>query len=100
MPAAAAGATATAGNCMRNGVHAACWPLQPPVAAAAAVRRLSGSPAAVLELLPEVFEQLIGITWSLEGYWVDTSIDVALDLVGGTAAFFFFNGQYVNGHGV
>ncbi len=48
----------------------------------------------------EVFEQLIGITWSLEGYWVDTSIDVALDLVGGTAAFLFFNGRYVNGHGV
>lgn len=48
----------------------------------------------------EVFERLVGHTWSIEGYWLDTSIDVALGIIGGVVGFLFFRGKYMNTHGV
>lgn len=33
----------------------------------------------------EVFERLVGITWSPEGYWLDTYSDIISDILGGTA---------------
>jgi hypothetical protein len=44
----------------------------------------------------EVFERLLGHTWSVEGYWLDTSVDVVLDLLGGVAAFSYFKHEYMN----
>lgn len=48
----------------------------------------------------EAFERALGHTWSLEGYWLDTSIDVALDIIGGVVGFLFFKDKYMNAHGV
>lgn len=48
----------------------------------------------------EVFERLLGHTWSIEGYWLDTSLDVILGLFGGTIAFLFFRSRYMDAHGV
>lgn len=31
----------------------------------------------------EVFERLVGVVWSPEGYWLDTSTDVLFDILGG-----------------
>ena len=44
----------------------------------------------------EVFERLLGHTWSVEGYWLDTSVDVVLDLLGSVVAFFHFKSRYMN----
>ncbi len=44
----------------------------------------------------EVFEYLWGHTWSVEGYWLDTSTDVAFDLVGGLIAFGYFKCKYLD----
>lgn len=38
----------------------------------------------------EVFERVLGDTWSLEGYWLDTALDVILDFLGSLVAFGFF----------
>jgi len=45
----------------------------------------------------EVFEWLVGNTWSMERYWLDTTLDVALDLIGSIVASFYFTRQYL-GH--
>jgi len=37
----------------------------------------------------EVFERLLGHTWSPEGYWLDTSTDVLMDVLGGLLCFLF-----------
>ena len=42
----------------------------------------------------EVFERLLGPTWSVEGYWLDTGIDIALDIVGGVVGWFYFVKKY------
>ncbi len=46
----------------------------------------------------EVFERVLGHTWSVEGYWLDTILDVILDFLGGIVAFKFFNRKYMS-HG-
>lgn len=48
----------------------------------------------------EVFERALGHTWSVEGYWLDTSVDVALDIIGGVVGFLFFKDKYMNAHGI
>ncbi len=42
----------------------------------------------------EIFERLLGHTWSVEGYWLDTGIDLFLDSAGGLVGFFFFMKRY------
>ena len=42
----------------------------------------------------EVFEWLVGNTWDMERYWLDTSIDVALDIIGGVVGWFYFVKKY------
>ncbi len=37
----------------------------------------------------EVFERLIGLTWSPEGYWFDTRSDVLADVIGGVVVGLF-----------
>lgn len=44
----------------------------------------------------EVFERALGHTWSVEGYWLDTSIDIALDVAGGLVGFLFFKRRYLH----
>lgn len=48
----------------------------------------------------EAFERALGHTWSVEGYWLDTGIDIALDIIGGAVGFLFFRNKYMNTHGV
>lgn len=36
----------------------------------------------------EVFERLLGLTWSPEGYWIDTGSDILSDVLGGVATYF------------
>ncbi len=36
----------------------------------------------------EVFERVLNLTWSPEGYWLDTSMDVASDVLGGVVSYF------------
>lgn len=43
----------------------------------------------------EIFERMFGHTWSIEGYWLDTTMDVILDIGGGIAAFYFFKSNYI-----
>lgn len=43
----------------------------------------------------EVFERVLGHTWSVEGYWLDTILDVILDLLGSIIAFLFFRSRYM-----
>ncbi len=42
----------------------------------------------------EMFERLLGHTWSIEGYWLDTAIDLALDFTGGLVGFLFVVRRY------
>ena len=44
----------------------------------------------------EVFEWLAGNTWSIEGYWLDTTLDVVLDLIGGIAGFLYFIHKHIS----
>jgi hypothetical protein len=37
----------------------------------------------------EVFEYYTGLTSSMEGYWLDTSIDIVADILGGFFAFLY-----------
>lgn len=43
----------------------------------------------------EAFERALGHTWSIEGYWLDTTIDVAFDIAGGTVGWFYFVRRYL-----
>ncbi|MDO8594752.1 MAG: hypothetical protein Q7R93_04560 [bacterium] len=43
----------------------------------------------------EAFERLLGHTFSVEGYWFDTNLDVILDFVGSLVAFWFFKSRYM-----
>lgn len=43
----------------------------------------------------EMFERLLGMTWNLEGYWVDTITDMAMDIIGGLVGALFFVKQYL-----
>ena len=43
----------------------------------------------------EVFERAFGHTWSLEGYWLDTAVDLIMDIAGGITAFHFFKNRSV-----
>ncbi len=36
----------------------------------------------------EVFERVLNLTWSPEGYWLDTSMDVLSDVLGGVVSYF------------
>ncbi len=36
----------------------------------------------------EVFERGLDLTWSPEGYWTDTSLDVLADVLGGVVSYF------------
>ncbi len=36
----------------------------------------------------EVFERVLNLMWSPEGYWTDSSLDVAFDVLGGVVSFF------------
>lgn len=42
----------------------------------------------------EVFERLIGHTWSPEGYWLDTGIDIVMDILGGILGFLLISKYY------
>ncbi len=42
----------------------------------------------------EIFERLLGHTWSVEGYWLDTGIDLFLDVSGGVVGWFYFVKKY------
>ena len=35
----------------------------------------------------EIFERLLGHTWSIEGYWIDTLTDILMDFLGGIVAY-------------
>ncbi len=37
----------------------------------------------------EVFERLLGLSWSPEGYWTDTLLDLFMDAIGALAAYLF-----------
>ncbi len=37
----------------------------------------------------EVFERAMGLTWSAKGYWLDTSLDLLMDTLGGITGFIF-----------
>ena len=43
----------------------------------------------------EAFERALGQTWSVEGYYVDTILDVIFDLIGSVVAFYFFRSRYM-----
>ena len=43
----------------------------------------------------EVFERLLGHTWSVEGYWLDTTVDIVLDLLGGMLALGYFTRRFI-----
>lgn len=54
----------------------------------------------LLGVLWEVFERLSGQTWSVEGYWLDTGVDMVFDVLGGFFGFLFFRSRYmVHGRG-
>lgn len=38
----------------------------------------------------ELFERLLGHSWSPEGYWLDTGIDIVMDVLGGLGAYVLF----------
>lgn len=44
----------------------------------------------------ELFEYALGQNWSVEGYWLDTGMDIALDVLGGAVAFLFFKSKFMS----
>jgi hypothetical protein len=44
----------------------------------------------------EVFERLLGNTWSIEGYYLDTALDIMFDLLGSISAFLYFRSKYLH----
>lgn len=43
----------------------------------------------------EFFERALGNTWSIEGYWLDTALDLFMDVFGAFAGFLFFVRRYL-----
>jgi len=43
----------------------------------------------------EIFERIFGNTWSVEGYYMDTTLDIIFDFIGGACAFVFFKRKYM-----
>lgn len=43
----------------------------------------------------EVFERVLGVTSSIEGYYLDTTLDVVFDFIGSIVAFHFFKNRYM-----
>lgn len=41
----------------------------------------------------EVYERLLGHTWSPEGYMLDTAIDIVMDMLGGIASVLFVSNR-------
>lgn len=43
----------------------------------------------------EVFERMLGNTWSVEGYYLDTATDIVFDVTGALASFYLFKKGHV-----